>query len=80
MEEVSSTQRRGKKPQGKKFHPHSHLSKVICFNYSKLVHYAKDYRNPPSQQKLKARFHAPIATKEEEPQIKRTKVVSKEQE
>jgi hypothetical protein len=40
---------KGKKPQGKHSHSHSHLSKVRCFNCNKLGHYAKDYRNPPSE-------------------------------
>jgi hypothetical protein len=71
---------KGKKPQGKHSHPHSHLSKVRCFNCNKLGHYAKDCRNPPSKQKQKSRFHASVATEEEEPQRKRTKIVSKEQE
>jgi hypothetical protein len=42
---------KGKKPQGKHSHSHSHLSKVRSFNCNKLGHYAKDCRNPPSQQK-----------------------------
>jgi hypothetical protein len=71
------TQHKGK---GKYSHPHSHLSKVICFNYNKLDHYEKDCRNPPSQQKRKGRFHASVATEEEEPQRNRTKFVTKEQE
>jgi hypothetical protein len=33
---------KGKKPQGKHSHPHSHFSKVRCFNCNKLGHYAKD--------------------------------------
>jgi hypothetical protein len=69
---------KGKKPQGK--HSHSHLTKIRCFNCNKLGHYAKDCRNPPSQQKRKGRFHASVATKEEEPQRKRTIAVTKEQE
>jgi hypothetical protein len=71
---------KGKKPQGKHSHPHSHLSKVRCFNCNKRGHYAKDCRNPPSQQKRKGRFHASVATEEEEPQRKRTRDVTKEQE
>jgi hypothetical protein len=71
---------KSKKPQGKYSHPHSYLSKVRCFNCNKLGHYAKDYRNPPSKQKRKGRFHALVAIEEEEPQRKRTRAVSKEQE
>jgi hypothetical protein len=56
---------KGKKLKGK--HSHSHLSKVKCFNCNKLGHYAKDYRNPPLQQKRKCRCHASVATEEEEP-------------
>jgi hypothetical protein len=56
--------RKGKKPQGNHSHPHSHLSKVRCFNCNKLHHYAKDCKNPPSQQKRKGRFHASLAAKE----------------
>ena len=40
---------KAKKPQGKHSHFHSHLSKVRCFNYKRLDHYAKYCRNPPSQ-------------------------------
>jgi hypothetical protein len=69
-----------KKPQSKHSHPHPHLSKVRCFNYNKLSDYAKYYRNLPSQQKQKGRFHALVAIEEEEPQRKRIGVVSKEQE
>jgi hypothetical protein len=32
---------KGKKPQGKHSHFHSHLSKIICFNCKRLGHYAK---------------------------------------
>jgi hypothetical protein len=71
---------KGKKPQGKHSHPHSHLSKVICFNYNKLGHYAKKCRNPPLKKKQKGRFHDSVATKEEEPQRKRTQAASKEKE
>jgi hypothetical protein len=71
---------RGKQPQGKHSHPHSHLSKVRCFNCNNLGHYAKDSKNPPVKQKQKGRFHASVATEEEESQRKRTRVVSKEQE
>jgi hypothetical protein len=71
---------KGKKPQGKLSHPHSHLSKVRCFNCNKLGHYAKDCRNPPSKQKRKGKFHASVAAEEEEPQRKRTRAASKEQE
>jgi hypothetical protein len=45
--------RKGKKLQGKHYHPHSHLFKVRCFNYNKIGNYAKDCRNPPSKQKRK---------------------------
>jgi hypothetical protein len=69
---------KGKKPQGKHSYPHSHLSKIRCFNCNKLGHYAKDCRNPPSKNKQKGRFHASVATKEEEPQRKRTKTICKE--
>jgi hypothetical protein len=71
---------KGKKPQGKHSHPFSYLSEVRCFNCNKLGHYAKDCRNPLSKKKQKGRFHASVATKEEEPQRKRTKTASKEQE
>jgi hypothetical protein len=46
----------------------------------RLGHYAKDCRNPPSQQKQRGRFHASVATEEEEPQRRRIIVVTKEQE
>jgi hypothetical protein len=42
---------KGKKPQGKISHLNPHLSKVKCFNCNNLVHYARDCRSPPSQQK-----------------------------
>jgi hypothetical protein len=71
---------KGSKPQGKHSHPHSHLSKVRCFNCNKLGHYEKDCMNPPLQQKQKDRFHASDAIEEEEPQRKRTRAVTKEQE
>jgi hypothetical protein len=71
---------KSKKPQGKHSHSHSQLSKVRCFNCKRLGHYAKDCMNPPSQQKRKGRFHASVATKEEEPQRRRTKAATKEQE
>jgi hypothetical protein len=71
---------KGKKTQGKQYHPHSHLSKVRCFNCNKLGHYAKDCKNPPSQQKRKGKFHASVATVEEEPQRKRNRAATKEQE
>jgi hypothetical protein len=71
---------KGKKPQGKHSHSYSHLSKVRLFNCNKIGHYAKYCRNPPSHQKWKGRFHASIATEEEEPQRKRTRVATKEQE
>jgi hypothetical protein len=75
---------KGKKPQGKLSHFHPHLSKVRRFNCNKLGHYAKDYRNPPSQQRRKGRFHASVANKEaepqNEPQRRRTRVATKEQE
>jgi hypothetical protein len=58
---------KGKKPQGIQSHFHSHLSKIRRFNCKRLGHYAKDYRNPPSQQKQRGRFHASVATEEEEP-------------
>jgi hypothetical protein len=41
---------KGKKPQGKHSHFFSHLSKIRCFNCKRLGYYAKDLRNPPSQQ------------------------------
>jgi hypothetical protein len=66
-----------KKSQDKHSHSHSHLSKVRCFNCNKLGHYAKECRNPPSQHKWCGRFHASVATEEEEPQRKRTKAVLK---
>ena len=71
---------KGKKPQGKHSHPHSHLSKVRCFNCNKLGHYAKDCKNPPSRQKQKGKFYASVIVEEEEPQRKRTRVACKEQE
>jgi hypothetical protein len=69
-----------KKPQGKHSHFHSYLSKVICFNCKRIGHYAKDYRNPPSQQKQRGRFHASVAIDEEETQRRRTRAATKEQE
>jgi ribosomal protein L17 len=71
---------KGKKPQGKNSHFHSHLFKVRCFNCKRLGHYAKDCRNPPSQQKQKGRFLASLATEEEEPQRRRTRAATKERE
>jgi hypothetical protein len=71
---------KGKKPQGKHSYFHSHLSKVRCFNCKSLGHFAKDCRNPPSQQKRKGRFLASVAVEEEVPQRRRNKVDTKEQE
>jgi hypothetical protein len=75
---------KGKKPQGKLSHLNPHLSKVRCFNCNKLGHYAKDCRNPPSQQRRKGKFHASVATEEaepqQEPQRRRTRAATKEQE
>jgi hypothetical protein len=75
---------KGKKPQGKLSHLNPHLSKVKCFNCNKLGHYARDCRNPPSQQKRKGRFQASVATEEakpqEEPQRRQTRAATKEQE
>jgi hypothetical protein len=68
---------KGKKPQGKHSHFHSHLSKVICFNCKRLGHYAKYCRNPPSQQKRRGRFHASVVTEEEESQKRRTSAATK---
>jgi hypothetical protein len=58
---------KGKKPQGKLSHLNPHLSKVKCFNYNKLGHYARDCRNPPSQQKRRGRLQALVATEEDKP-------------
>jgi hypothetical protein len=71
---------KGKKPQGKHSHFHSHLSKIRCFNCKRLGHYAKHWWHPPSQQKQRGRFHASVATEEEEPQRRRIKATTKEQE
>jgi hypothetical protein len=75
---------KGKKPQGKLSHLHPHLSKVRCFNYNKLGHYAKDCRNPPSQPRRKGKFHASVVVEEagppREPQRRRTRAATKEQE
>jgi hypothetical protein len=75
---------KGKKPQGKLSHLNPHLSKVKCFNCNKLGHYARDCRNPPSQQRRKGKFQASVATEEdkpqEEPQRRQTRAATKEQE
>jgi hypothetical protein len=75
---------KGKKPQGKLSHLNPHLSKLKCFNCNKLGHYARDCRNPPSQEKRKGRFQASVATEEakpqEEPQRRQTRAATKEQE
>jgi hypothetical protein len=78
------SKRKGKKPQGKLSHLNPHLSKVKCFNCNKLGHYARDCRNPPSQQRRKGKFQASVATEEakpqEEPQRRQTRAATKEQE
>jgi hypothetical protein len=75
---------KGKKPQGKLSHLNPHLSKVKCFNCNKIGHYARDSRNPPSQQKRKGRFQASFATEETKPQVepqrRQTRAATKEQE
>jgi hypothetical protein len=78
------TKGKGKKPQGKLSHLNPHLSKVKCFNCNKLGHYARDCRNPLSQQKRRGRFQVSVATEEakpqEEPQRRQTRAATKEQE
>ena len=73
---------KGKKPQGKLSHLNPYLSKVRCFNCNKLGHYAKDCRNPLSQQRRKCKFHASIATEktkpQHEPQRRRMRATTKE--
>jgi hypothetical protein len=80
----SQSKSKGKKPQGKLSHLNPHLSKVKCFNCDKLGNYARDCRNPPSQQKRKGKFQASVATEEakpqQEPQRKQTRTATKEQE
>jgi hypothetical protein len=58
---------KGKKPQGQLSHLNPHLSKVKYFNCNNLGHYARNYRNPPFQQKRRGRFQASVATKEAKP-------------
>jgi hypothetical protein len=71
---------KGKKPQGKLSHLNPHLFKVKCFNCNKLGHYARDCRNPPSQQKRRGRFQASVATEEAKPRRRQTMTATKEQE
>jgi hypothetical protein len=54
---------KGKKPQGKLSHLNPHLSKVKCFNYNKLGHYAKDCRSPPLSRKEEEDFKPQLPLK-----------------
>ena len=62
-----------KEPRGK----HSFKSRVKCYNSGNLGHYAWERRKPSNKNWLRKKHHVSIATKEEQPQQKRSKVGTK---
>ena len=65
---------KGKGSQGK----HFHKSKFRCYKFIQLGHYARDCKKPPNKNWHRKKHHASVATKEEQPQQKKSRGETKD--